>query len=84
MPWMFKCWDISKNRIHAVLLKTKLKYENNICVSTPSKLQRQKQIKKKSPEKNSTWAEVDTYQYLWTGGLIDIQLGDISEVLCAL
>lgn len=52
MPWMFKCWDISKNRIHAVLFKTKLKYENNICVSTPSNLQRQTQIKKqkKSPE----------------------------------
>lgn len=52
MPWMFKCWDISKNRIHAVLFKTKLKYENNICVSTPSNLQRQTQIKKQNKKKS--------------------------------
>lgn len=80
---MFKCWEISKNRIHVVLFKTKLKYENNICVATPSNLQRQTEIKKKNAQKqNSVWAEVyiptNTYGL---GESIDIQWRDISEAL---
>lgn len=68
-----------------VLFKTKLKYENNICVATPSNLQRQAQIKKKNARNKTQSGQkspcANTYGL---GESIAIPLRNISEAFCPL
>lgn len=67
-----------------VLFKTKLKYENNICVATPSNLQRQTQIKKKMPQTTQSGQKATSTNTYGLGESIDIHLRHISEALCPL